>query len=350
MKHESSGKYDKADLFWGQAIVWFQNHASGATSGGEGRRYMAELAELEMRRGSMRARRSPKSNSHVSGTSDDSPREPDPDPEPGDTSDANINASAQPDKAEDFRRRVGERVERGKELSLRGTLQTLAGLLTLGGVGSVLAIKAFALPSPGLPWHMLWWSCLLVWLGLLFPAALMRHFQHRPVGNLLATLFGGILLIANPAFTGLTLGAAAWIQGAEFDAQLADEGEETLSLVTQVKPLGDVDSDGSITRFVFAAFTNDVTYNYTVDGKAYEARAIYDRALSSAEQGPAPLPNRAGRTVRYLPSNPWIHQPQGNSFVDSRLKIFTMTSGALVVFIFGVGGWLRLSERRKKKS
>ncbi len=309
---------------------------------------MAELAELEMRRGSMRVRRSPKSQTRRPGANDATPSEPDSDPEPGSTSEPDAKAAANTDTREAFREQVKDLTERGKTLSFRGILQSLAGLLVLGGVGIVCGIMALKLPLPGLPWHMLWWAALLLWLALLFPASLLRHFLHRPVGNFLATVVGGALLFGNPAFTGLALGTAAWVQGAAFDEQLDDEGEETSSFITRVDPLHGSYGGGNPIRFVFNNFADEVTYTYTVNEKTFKARGIYDGALSSADRGPIPAPNRAGRTIRYLPSNPWIHQPDGNSFVDTRLTFFTTTCGILLVFIFGVGGWLRLSKQRKR--
>ncbi|MGB0591995.1 MAG: hypothetical protein ACPGU1_20125, partial [Myxococcota bacterium] len=46
--------------------------------------------------------------------------------------------------------------------------------------------------------------------------------------------------------------------------------------------------------------------------------------------------------LRYLPSDPWVHQLEGNAFVEPRLRVFTLSFTVLFVFL----AWAWLTRRR----
>ena len=306
LRLEKRQEYSRADLAYAQAIRWLTIHASGATSGAEGRRYSADI---EVLRQSIRERQSARVTTPPS--SPDAPQDDEPPPE-----------------------EAGDVPEAAEEWSLKAALQTSLLALGCGALCVLVLHQARHLAQPGLPWHMLWWSALFGWSGLM---CLTLSLPPRLRRSALGVLLGAALLLTNPVFTGLGLGTSAWFQGHALDQALERDGVQLSSTVIKVSS----SIYPEATRFILIDTPQEVSYRYEVDGVRYRGTAVHRRNEIGTMAFMA-RPETPYLSLRYLPSDPWVHQLEGNAFVEPRLRVFTVFFA--VVFFFAT--LARLSSRR----
>jgi len=306
LRLEKRQEYSRADLAYDQAIRWLTIHASGATSGAEGRRYSAEVDAL---RQSIQERQNARSTEQPQ----DATSEGDPPPPEG--------PRVAPEEAQPW--------------SLKAALQSALLALACAGLCALVMHQALQLAQPGLPWHMLWWSALFGWVALIcLTLSLPPLVRRSPLGVLL----GALLLLTNPAFTGFGLGVTAWIQGQALDQSLEREGVPLTSTLTKTSH----SIYPEVTRFIVQDAPQEISYRYEVDGVSYHSTAVHRRN----EVGTMAFIGRRGAPyipLRYLPSDPWVHQLEGNAFVEPRLRVFTLFFAVVFFFL----AWAQWTRRRR---